>query len=313
MRGIAVVALAVCFLLSGCLNEFDEPQAANFLRISGIDVSAPVVKSGTMTLAVNVTLDNTEAQSQDVRLVVKAYDRSTGLLVETNTADVGPIPEDRTVSVEVLLDVPRSSGYRIEVQVFEDDQLALQGTVTASNIDALEPNVFDTGLRISTMDFIVRNVTAGRVEIAAKVYVTNEGGDVSQALEMQVKAREVSTSLLADERWTPVPPVGTDETVPSEVTLSVPDEYNYLVEAILWDGNIIVERGSQAVQLLPNYTKDPDEEIVVTNPEVDDFVRGPGEGGRGDIDTTRSPGAGGLLLAIAILGALAITTRRMRK
>lgn len=312
MRGVVVMALTLCFLLSGCLNEFDEPQTPNFLRISGIDVSAPIVKSGTMTLAVNVSLDNTEASSQDIRLVVKAYDQSTGFLVTTNTADVGVIPEDRTIAVEVHLDVPRSSGYRIQVQVFEDDQLTLQGTVTASNIDALEPNVFDTGLRISTMDFIVRNVTGARVEIAAKVYVTNEDAAASQPLDMQVKAREVSTGLLADERWTQIPSVGTEETVPSEVTLDVPDEYNYVVEAILWDGNIIVERGSQPVQLLPNFTKDPEQDIVVTNPDVDDFVRGPDQG-RGSIETTRAPGVGALLATMAVLGALALTARRMRK
>lgn len=312
MRGVAVLALSSFLVLSGCLNEFDEEEPPNFLRISGIDVSAPVVKSGTITLAVNVTLDNLDAQSQDVRLVAKGYDQSTGLLVTAQSADVGQIPEDRTISVEVLLDVPRSSGYRIEVQVYEDDQLTIQGTVTASNIDALPPNVFDTGLRISMMDFIVRNVSGSRVEISAKVYVTNEGTTASQPLDIQIKAREISTSLLADEEWTQLPSVATEETVPTEVTLDVPDEYNYRIEAILWDGNIMVERGAQPVQLLPNLTKDPNEEIVVTNPNVDDFIRGPGGGG-GSIDTARSPAAGVLLIAIAVFGATALAARSVRK
>jgi hypothetical protein len=272
-----------------------------------------VVKSGSLVLAVNTTLDNAEAKSGDIRLVVKAYDQATGLLAATVESHVGPIPQDKTVATEVLVDVPRTGGYRLEVLVYQDDRLALTGVVTASNLDALAPNVFDTGLRISTIDFIVRNVTGQRVAVTAKVYVTNEGAAASKPLTMQVKAREISTGILADEKEEPLDPVAPEETHAVDVLLSVPDQYNYRVEAVLWDANVIVERGAGTVQLLPNITKDPDQEIVVTDPRVEDFVREDRERGQIGGDETRTPGPGLVAAASAVALALVIHRRMTRR
>lgn len=310
MRWLWVVVLVAPAAMAGCLNDFSETHGASAVRIVGIDVSAPVVKSGSMVLAVNTTLDNADARSGDIRLIVKAYDQATGLLAATQEAEVGEIPQDKTVAVEVLVDVPRASGYRLEVLVHQSDRLALTAVVTASNLDALAPNVFDTGLRVSTIDFIVRNVTGERVAITAKVYVTNEAAAVSKPLSMQVKAREVSTGILADEQEESLPSVQPEQTHAAEVLLSVPDSYNYQVEVVLWDGNIIVERGSGNVQLLPTFTKDPDEEIVVTDPQVEDFVRDRTGGGGGDSgDATRTPSIGILAAAAAVGLAVAIHRR----
>lgn len=288
MKALAL-ALAALVLLPGCIRQIED---AHYVSLTRIDVSAPTVTSGTVVLAVNATLDNRGADSGAVALVVKAFDTATGLLTLTNSTPASVVPGDRTVTREVRMPLPRASGYRIEVTVMEDEQAVQFGQVQVSNVQALPPNLHETGLRIGSMDFLVRNTTGGRARIEAKVYVTNEGTGPVTTLRMQVKAREVSTGLLADERATNVSGVGLEETKAFPVTLDVPGGYNYEVEAILWDRDFVVGRGSGHVQLLPTFTKDKDTEIVVTNPVISDFVRGDARGEAGAADRSYAPGVG---------------------
>lgn len=306
------VLLVPILLVTGCINDFEDPAPQHYMQISGIDVSAPTVTSGQVELLVAVSLDNTAAKSPEVDLQVKAFDTATQLLVVSNQTSVGSIEKDKTKVVEVGLWVPRSSSYRLDVLVSEDDRTVQRGSVQVGNVAALERNLFETGLSISEMDFLARNVTGSRVTIASKIYITNEGSGVSKELRMQVKAREVSTSLLADEADAVVEPIGPEATETAEVELNVPGGYNYQVEAVLWDGEFIVERGLGNVQLLPNFTKPKGQELVVSTPRIDDFVNNPpGGAGGGEPTMSRTP-APGLVVALLGLAAVAILVSRRK-
>ncbi len=304
--------LVPILLLAGCINEFEDPAPQHYMRISGIDVSAPTVTSGQVELLVAVSLDNTAAKSPEVELQVKAFDTATQLLVTSNQTTVGAIEKDKTEVVEIGLWVPRVSSYRLDVLVSEDGRTVQRGSVQVGNVVALERNLFETGLSISEMDFLARNVSGSRVTIAAKIYITNEGSAPSKELRMQVKAREVSTALLADEAETVVEAIGPEATETAEVELNVPGGYNYQVEAVLWDGEFIVERGAGNVQLLPNFTKPKGQDLIVSTPRIDDFVNTPPEGAGGGAPTmSRTPGPG-LLVAIVGLATVAILVSRRK-
>lgn len=318
MQRVVAVLLVLSLTLTGCLRDMQEPGPSNRLDLRGIDVAAPHVSSGSVRLEVNTTLDNAEADSEPIRLVVKAFDSQTGFLVRTETTPNRTLGEDTTRSLTVELDVPRRSGYRIEVQVYEGGRLVETGQVTVRNLAALEPTAHETALAIQTMEFMVRNVSDARVRIETQVYLTNEGSDVSRELRMQVKARDVQTGLLADERYVPVPRIPAEETHILPVDLEVPDRHNYRVEAVLWDGNLTVERGQGAVQLLPTMRVNASEDIVVSEPRIEDFVRsGDHRGDRaiGDRDerseTAETPGPGAVAV-VALIGAVAVAWTRRR-
>lgn len=324
MRAWLLVALVVPAALAGCLRDPDEFQE-NFVRIHGIDVSAPEVSSGSVLLVVNTTLDNAFGESGPIRLVVKAYDTATGFLTLTEEARPGMLDEDRTVGVEVELRVPRAQGYRIDVAVHEDGQLVQTGQVVVRNVDALEPTLHETDLRFEGIDFLVTNVSSGRVRIEAKVQFTNTGDAPSSSLRMEVKARDLATRLLGDEAERTVPRIGPEETQEVAVTLEVPDRRNYEVEVVLWDGNVTVERGMGTVQLLPTIEKPKDTELVVTEPHIEDFVRndrGAAESADGAFDrrghslneqAEEAPGPGVLLVFSLVAGVAALTRRRWRR
>lgn len=315
-----VLVLAVLLLLpaSGCLRDFDEQDPENRVHLRSIDVSAPEVTSGSVLLEVTTTLDNRGADSDPISLVVKAFSLTTGFLEVTESTPNRTIAEDKTVPVPVTLDVPRRSGYRIEVQVYEDGRVVETGRVEVSNVAALEPTVHETGVEIETMEFLVRNVSENRVRIESQIYLTNEGAADSRRLRLQVKARDVETGLLADQAWIDVDAVPPEETRIREVDLEVPDGHNYAVEAVLWDDNLTVERGEDTVQLLPKTVQASDEEIVVSDPQIEDFVRD--DTGRSDdadgnreppSDVAETPGPG-LAAGLAALAVTAIALARRR-
>lgn len=297
------LALAAILALSGCINDFDQ-VLENRLRIHDIDVAAPQVRSGAIDLVIDVALDNQMARSGDVVVEVRALSTETGLLVETASEDVGRIGRDQTEVVRIPLTVPRAAGYEIEVRVSQEDRIHEVRSVTVRNLAALKANVHDAGLRVSGLDFLVRNVTGDRVAIAAEVHVVNEGTEPSRELRMQVKAREVSTSLIADDAWVELGAVRPEETHVESVLLEVPDAFNYQVEVVLWDGQVIVERGEGNVQLLPVFERPADSEIEVVDPDISRFRRDSGEN-----EEAQTPGFP-LIAAVAAIGGIAWMKRR---
>lgn len=294
-------------LLAGC-TDFDAQRPENYVFVQGIDVSAPEVGSGRLVLLVNTTVDNSMAPSGDLRLLVKAFDQSTGLLVKQVETPVAPLGKEETRIVSTRLDLPRAPGYRLQVDLYQDEKVVRGSSLEVGNLAALEPNLYDTGLRIAAMDFEVLDTQGNRTQVRATVYLTNEGREGSRPLSLQLKAREVSTSLLAAQVWAQVGSVSLDATRAHNATLTLPDGYNYAVEAVLWDGDIIVERGVGHVQFAPTTVVDPGQKVVVTRPNLDDFIGGsPGASEDGDANSTPGPGL------VAILAALAVAAAALRR
>ena len=268
------IALLCCIILvslmtCGCLRDFEESR----LRITDLDISADRVTSTSVRLNVTTYIENTgDGKSGEAKLLLKAFDSTSGLLVGDTTTPAESINKDRTVSVSQLIDVEREGEYRIDVVLFEDEKRLRQRSVQIYDIGDLTPNINDIGIRIQEMDFLVENVTDSRVTIGVDLYLTNEGDFTSEDLPMLVKAREVDAGLLADKVWITTGSVEKEKTIIRSCEIAVPDGYNYVVEALIWKNDTIVERGDGVVQLNPKYTVLKDEKIVSSDIRVRDFM-----------------------------------------
>lgn len=321
MRWLALL-LVVSLLVpaTGCIRDFEDRERHNRVDLRSIDVAAPSVTTGTVDLAVNATLDNRGSESDETRLRVKAFDTQTGFLEETKETANRTLTEDTTVTVGVLLELPRRAGYRIEIEVFEGGRIVDSGHVTVRNLASLEPTIQETSVSISEMEFMVRNVSRDRVRIETQLYLTNEGAGDSGPLRLQVKARDVETGLLADELWTDLGPIPPQQTRIESVELDVPDEHNYAVEAALWDDNLTVEKGQGTVELAPTSIRNASETIEVKDPSVEDFLREEqdrdrerGQGDRGaEAQTQETPALGAAVLAVLAAAAVAWRWRNER-
>lgn len=306
---VAATVLLLSSLLAGCTDFGDDGGG---LQVQGIDVAAPEVGAGRLTLAVLITLDNDGPRSKELNLTVKAYDGHTGLLAGNVSQEVGRMAAHKTRTFDVRIELARSAQYRLAVDVQEDGQLMYRTQVDARNLAALEPNTHETGLRIAASDFRLLATNATRAHVKASVYLTNEGAGESRPLTLQVRAREEKTSLVVAEQWTSVDAIRPDATRLANVTLDVPTGRDYGVEVTLWDDDIIVERGSGRIAFGPVTSTAPSTGVVVTTPDLGGLVfdRGAGDGYASD-KSNKTPGPGVVLVAIGLLGAVLVIRRRL--
>jgi len=99
----------------------------------------------------------------------------------------------------------------------------------------------------------------------------------------------------------------------SSVALSVPDQYNYIVEVIVWKNETIVKRGEGSVRLQPGMQVSKDTQFVTKKIETSKFVGEEGyQPSSYGIPVTRSPGVGAPLV-LAAIGALAVLLHLRRR
>ena len=302
---ILIISLMTC----GCLRDFKESR----LTIAETDISPERVTSTDVLLNVTTYVENRgDGESGEAKLILKAFDSASGLLVGETTTSAGSIDEDKTLPVSQLISVEREGGYRIDVVLFEDDRRLRRQSMQISGIGDLTPNIHDIGIRIQEMDFLVKNVTDSRVVIGVDLYLTNEGDSTSENLSMLVKAREVDAGLLADKVWITTGSIKKETTIIRSCEIAVPDGYNYIVEALIWKNDTIVERGEGVVQLNPKRTIPKDEEIVSDKIRVDDFMPEPEamEYGEATGGVKKTPGFTAILAAITIVVAVLTRIRR---
>ncbi len=309
IRKTGVLLLAGILLLSviscGCIRDFERSE----LRIADIDISKERVASANVLLNVTTYIENRGDRSGDARLLLKAFDLESGLLVDQETVTVGSILKRKTKPASQVVKVDRDGGYRIEVVLFEDDQRVDQRTMRISGIGDLTPNVYDIGLRIPEMDFLVKNVIGSKVTIGVDLYLTNEGDITSEDFQVLIKAREMDAGLLADKTWISTGVIEKETTVIRSADIVVPDDYNYIVEALIWKNDTIVARGQGVVQLNPRRTIPEKEKVVSEGIEVEDFMV-PEEAYESGVMKEKAPGFTALMLLMALILTTLIMKRR---
>ena len=300
---LTVAVLAVT--AAGCLRE-------GTAGVTGITVEPVNVTAGSVVLNVSTTVQHWSGPAVGSGLLrVEVLDDETGLRVREETRTFDGVSPGSAISVPCELTLPRRGSYRVRASLAGEGAQAGSGEVTIRSLERLPPDDARTPIALADMDFLVRGVENGRVRIEAEVQLTNQGDGPNPDLVVEIKAREADARLLADRQWTTVGPVRPGATVTRNVTLSVPDQHNYEVEAVLWSGDVIVERGSRSVNLAPNATVTGGTAFTVRRIDTGEFVTARETGGPVPVPVpTRTPGFGGpaVLLGLALL----VLARRRR-
>jgi len=307
---VLLLCLGVMVLSAGCLKD-------SSVDITGITVGAQNITGSVVTLNVTSELQNTYGVSSGIaRVQLKAYDTTSGLVVAEKTSDAGFLGIRGSGSVSQTIDLPRTGSYRLVSTVFENGQRKGQGEKTVYNLERLTPDIQETGLSITDIDFLVKKVAGDRATIQTDIYFTNDRREPSGTFDIEVKAKEEDAKLLADKQRARVESIQPDATRVSGVTLSVPDQYNYVVEVLVWKNETIVKRGEGYVRLRPGMQVDKDSQFVTKQIETSKFVQGDGYDGTAvaipqPYPVTRSPGFTIPLILVA-LGSLAFLTHVRR-
>jgi PGF-CTERM protein len=319
--GLVAVALLVAAVVPGVLADptDDGPTRPGPVRIAETTIAPGTVSGETTVLHVQTRLDHRGNPTENVSVRFRATDAESGFVAATETVDVGTLSDDGETPVEANLTVEREGGYRIEATVFRDGERIGSGGKSVSGLEALTPEYARTSVGFSgsealpPISFSVGSVENNRTTLDLSAALTNRGDDPSGDLRVTVVLRQADSNIVAGRSETRVGTIrpGRTETVDTQVT--VPSEYNYYIDAVLWKDGVVVDTARSAANL------DPTERISVNETErevelrVEDFSgeedRPRPEATEAPTVSTSAPGFGPAVAVVALL-SLAVVARR---
>lgn len=297
---------------SGCLREFDDETR---LMISDIEISKDSVKSTYAWFNVTTYVENRGADSNgNSTVMLKVFNERTGLLELKQEEDIGSLKEGETKMVSQKISLPKSGSYRISAIITSDGEMGYDRWMTLSGLENLPTDMQETGMRIEGIDFIARETSSKGVVIENDIYLKNEGVETTEDYRILVKAREMDARLIADKKWINSSEIEPENTIIRSVNLTVPDNYNYIVEISIWDGNTIVNTGEDYVQLNPEKIIDRDQQVQNKDIDTTDFVVEDDYEWESAEETAeeQSPGFTTTFAAIALISALIIARRKLQ-
>jgi PGF-CTERM protein len=299
-----------------------EPDGPGRLVVNDMAIAAGEVAGETAELRIQTRVTHAGPTAENVTVELRATDLESGLLATTTTVPVEPIEGVREVTVNGSLRVAREGGYRVEAIIYHDGRRLDSAERRVQGVDALQPAYAD-----STVDFHRFRATdqpAIEYRIAAAgndtatldvtTFLTNSGDAAAGDLRLVVKARQAESGIVADSAEVTVGAIEAGRTATPGVELTVPDGYNYYLDAQLWADGVIVGTARSAANLDPTETLSVDETRREVGLEVSDF-----EEGRKTVVAERTqvaasggqPGFGAILALVAVL-ATALLARKVR-
>ncbi len=263
---LVFVGAVVAAVAPGVFDEDDRPGSVS-TSIQEVDLEAGEVSGGSAELVSITRLWSDSDVEEDVRLVVRATSTETGLLEDESNVSVDRLHGGRETEVRVPVVVDRMGGYELDVVLYIDDDRASERTVRVSGVGSLTPAHLesDVGFHdfygLPSTEFSVSDAAGGSVDLEVSTYLSNSG-DSSEEVEVRVKARQAESNILASEARGEVT-VQPTTTEAVDATLTVPDGYNYYLDAEIWSNGNVVDTHRTVANL------DPTREIDVNVTERD--------------------------------------------
>lgn len=320
--GVIAVALLVALLAPGAFaGPEEEPIRPGPVDIADVTIQPDAVGGQTATLQVNTALRHRGNPTPNVTVQVRAIDSESGLLETTETVAVGELSDDSEQSVPANLTVAREGGYQIEIAVYQNGQRVATGGRSVAGMEALTPEYARTPVEFSTLetlppiDVSVQAAGEQRSELNIATWLTNRGDGPTGEIRIGIVVRQADSNLVADRTETSVEAIESGRTAATELTVAVPNQYNYYVDAIIWKDGVVVDTARTAVNLDPSERISADETRREVEFEVGDFERDDGAPQRPretEAAQEEAPGFGVLVAAIALLVAALLARRRSR-
>ncbi|WP_336002575.1 DUF7490 domain-containing protein [Halorientalis halophila] len=336
LAGGAVVVLAVAALFvviaPGALADATPDPPPSELTVREQTIAAGNVTGGTATLTIDSRLEHRGGPSENVTVLVRAVDRDTDLVAATTDREVGTIEGDREVPVAANVSVPRDGDYRIQTVVYADGERVAGGRKTVNGVGGLQPHYARTGVtfhrfegfseeEMPSIQFSIAEADGSEATLNVTAYLTNTGDGANDGLDVTFLARQADSNIVADRRVRRVGAIRPGRTATPSTRLSVPDDYNYRLVAIVQHDDVVVGTAQAPATLNPNRTVTVDRNESSDTLDTGDFeTEGTEEPDRVDLDgsddgdrpgTSSGDGAGfGPVVAlIAVLATAAIARR----
>ncbi|WP_248896197.1 DUF7490 domain-containing protein [Haloplanus halobius] len=326
--GVVVLAALTAVLAPGALADptDDRPVRPGPVDITQMDISAGDVTGDTVTLNVETRLSHRGPPARNVSLRVQAIDAESGLVATTRSVSVGNLSEEQEVAVPTNLTVEREGGYRIQAVVYRDGQRIDSGGRELQGLAALQPPYARSDVAFASADalppvsFSIVETNDNRTTLAVQAALTNDGDEQPENLRVTLTLRQADSNIVADQTSVPVGSIRPGRTETVEAQSTVPSNYNYYIDAVLWKDGVVIDSVRGTANLDPTETISVNETRRDVELQVSDFSRDGGDGGAGDrpvpaetgIPTeSAGPGFGALVAALAVVAAALLARRRI--
>lgn len=331
---LAVVAASAGLALAapGVFAERADTQQNGTVEVSELSVGAGTVTGETVELQTDARLANRGGVSENVTVEFRAVGTESGLVDARQTIAVGNITGSKEVRVVTNLTVERGTDYRLETVLYRDGQRRGTRSKTVSGTGSLTPGYADTGVEfyrftnpdLPVIEYAIEDVQSNRTTMGVWTHLTNTGVEPSESLRVVLKARQVDSNIVADQTEVSIDSIDPGKTTVPRATLTVPSSYNYYLDAVIYQDDVVVGTARSGASLDPTETVDVNTTTRETGLEVSDFDSetpdpdpGSDAGGAGDdgdrVETTEgTAGPGfGVVAALAALatGLLAVRWR----
>jgi hypothetical protein len=325
--GVAVLSALALFGLPGAIASHDEPVRSGHVDVAEVTIESGPVTGATATLHVTSYVRHRGGPTENVTVVVRAVDAETGFLETSTTASRDRLTGDRETAFNQSITVERSGGYRIETILYADGERVDQRAHQVGGVESLTPDYAESAVEfhrfgtdagaLPTIQYGIADVGNGTATLNVSTYLTNRGDEPSGDLRVVLTARQSDSNIVADRTTVRVGDVRPGRTATPSATLTVPDEYNYYLDAVLWKDGVVVGSTRSAANLHPTETLDADVTQREVGLEVSDFEEGGGGADapppRGEDATSTpavGPGFGVVAFALALLALSGLLATR---
>ncbi|MFB6302626.1 MAG: PGF-CTERM sorting domain-containing protein [Haloferacaceae archaeon] len=277
---VAVLAVVTAALVPGAIADpSDEgPVRPGPVELVELPISEGAVTGETVTLRVEAHLAHRGNPTPNVTVRFRAVDAASGLVATTRTVAVGDIEGDGEVTVPANLTVEREGGYRIEAVVYTDDRRVASGSRTVSGLGALTPPYARSSVRFTDqralppLSISVAAAGGDRVTLNATASLENGGDEPVDDLRVTVVFRQAESNLVAARRTVTVGRIRPGRTAGPSVAVTVPDGYNYYVDAVLTRDGVVIDTARTVANLDPQRTISANETTEDVDLDVSDFT-----------------------------------------
>lgn len=329
-----VAALIVAMLLTAALvpgilsqpTEDDLRPTSLDLRKDDSSIRTLSVPGDTARLQLDARLAHRGAPAENVSVEVQARDADTGLLADGSVRSVGSVGGGQTVSIPIDVTVPREGYYDLRIIVYENGSRVTTAEWEVGDVGSLTPDYarssvtfqqFDSsGGNFGSLSTAVRSVDGDRVTLNVTANLLNEGSERSDEVRVHLRARQAESNVVAAERTATVGSIAAGNTVRADAGLTVPDQYNYWIDAILVSDGVVVGTSTAPANLLPEERLDEPDNDSEDELAIEDFAEDTetprDDSGFDDDGSTpeAGPGFGSVVALVAIVAAALLAVRR---
>ncbi len=335
---VILMVLVGAVLAAGCTSPQSHPGYAS---VRSVDLAIPDGQpaSNITEVVVSPYLDAVYAEVTDVELQVSAKDSGTDIVAVETTVPVGNLTPGKTEKESVSLRLENGRKYDIWVTVWQGGRMQEKGSVDVYLPDrtVAERNLAYSLLTITAVDVMTPDLDADPITLNIITGITNSGRSPSGDLEMEVRLVNLQTGITAVRESRPLGTVGANAAAEKQVSVTVPNGYDYTVEIRLTEGGapfasstgrvtlaprpqVVVAGGQSGVVLdsLLSHTDGPSSGLTVPTAAPTKSYPSTAQVGRFQIQSggapvpTTAPGFSAAAVVAGILAAVFIMARRRR-